>query len=207
MLTAARNNSPMTKLRTATVCQPSQPGLLMRQTDSTGGVIAATVHDEARPRDAGAFVALAEPLLPAAHRLACAMLRSRDEAEDAVQEAMLKAWRSFGRFRGEDMKPWLLTIVANQCRQVRRGRWWSVIRSGDDLGPPRAAMSADTSDLRRALYRLPHGQQLVLVLRYYLDLSFDEMAVVLKTSPKAAKSRTYRALERLRLSPEVLADE
>lgn len=179
----------------------------MRPTDSTDGVIAATAQDDTRPRDTAAFVALAEPLLPAAYRLAVAMLGSRDEAEDAVQEATFKAWRSFGRFRGEDMKPWLLTIVANQCRQVRRSRWWSVIRSDEDLQLAPMALPEDTSDLRRALYRLSYDWRLALVLRYYLDLSFEEMALVLKTSPKAAKSRTYRALERLRLSPEVLADE
>jgi RNA polymerase sigma factor (sigma-70 family) len=58
-----------------------------------------------------------------------------------------------------------------------------------------------------ALYRLPHDQRLVLVLRYYLDLPFPEVAQALGISIKAAKSRTYRALERLRLSPEVLSDE
>jgi RNA polymerase sigma-70 factor (ECF subfamily) len=107
------------------------------------------------------------------------------------------------------MKPWLLTIVANECRRQRRSRWWSVIRSADDLRDASAEQNVDgrSSDLHRALYRLPEDQRLVLVLRYYLDLSFEEVAVVLKTTTKAAKSRTYRALERLRLSPEVLTDE
>jgi len=70
-----------------------------------------------------------------------------------------------------------------------------------------AALDAEVPDLRTALYRLPHDKRLVLVLRYYLDLNFDEMGAILKTSTKAAKSRTYRALDHLRLSPEVLADE
>ena len=177
--------------------------------DSTGGVIAASTGEEAT-RDATAFVALVEPLLPAAYQLAVGMLRSKEDAEDAVQEATYKAWRHFGRFRsGADMRPWLLTIVANECRRQRRSRWWSVIRSADDLRNAAAEQNVDgrSSDLRRALYRLPEDQRLVLVLRYYLDLSFEEVAVVLKTTTKAAKSRTYRALERLRLSPEVLANE
>ena len=144
----------------------------------------------------------------AAYRLAVAMLRSDSDAEDAVQEAMFIAWRHFSRFRsGADMKPWLLAIVANECKRQRRNRWWSVIRSAEvDQG---TAPDPDDhyADLRRALYRLPHYQRLALVLRYYLDLSFDEVAAVLKTSSKAAKSRTYRALERLRLSPEVSPNE
>jgi RNA polymerase sigma factor (sigma-70 family) len=175
-------------------------------------VIAASVDEEATPRDAAAFVALVEPVLPAAYRLAVGMLRSREAAEDAVQEAMFKAWRSFGRFRaGSEMKPWLLAIVANECRRQLRSRWWSVARLSAplvDAGPASPSdMDAKGADLRRALYRLPHDQRLVVVLRYYLDLSFEEVAAVLKISAKAAKSRTYRALERLRLSPEVLADE
>jgi RNA polymerase sigma-70 factor (ECF subfamily) len=173
-------------------------------------VIAASTEDEAT-RDATAFVVLVEPLLPVAHRLAVGMLRSNQDAEDAVQEAMYKAWRHFGTFRsGAEMKPWLLTIVANECRRQRRNRWWSVIRTADDLVGAMAAahdVEGSRADLRRALYRLPQDQRLALVLRYYLDLSFEEVAQVLKTTTKAAKSRTYRALERLRLSPEVLADE
>jgi len=139
------------------------------------------------------------------------MLRSDTEAEDAVQEAMFKAWRHFGRFRRDaEMKPWLLAIVANECRRQRRSRWFWVIKTSDaiDAGDPvRPEVHAIHADLRRALDRLPHDQRLVVMLRYYLDLSFDEVAQVMKISTKAAKSRTYRALERLRLSPEVLADE
>jgi RNA polymerase sigma-70 factor (ECF subfamily) len=173
-------------------------------------VIAASTGEEVSGRDADAFVAMVEPVLPAAYRLAVGMLRSRYEAEDAVQEAMYKAWRSFAGFRGTEMKPWLLTIVANQCRQMRRSRWWSVIRSDDELRTvPDAGPDDPTqrTDLRRALQSLSSSQRLVLVLRYYLDLSFEEMAVILNTNPKAAKSRTYRALERLRLSPEVMAGD
>jgi RNA polymerase sigma factor (sigma-70 family) len=173
-------------------------------------VIAASTGEEAAPRDAAAFVALVEPVLPAAYRLAVGMLRAPDQAEDAVQEAMFKAWRSFGSFRtGSEMKPWLLAIVANECRRQMRSRWWSVVRSGRDPDSDRPAPDVDArhTDLRRALYRLPYDQRLVVVLRYYLDLSFEEVAAVLKISAKAAKSRTYRALERLRLSPEVLGDE
>jgi len=173
--------------------------------------VLAASSKEATTRDAAAFVALVEPVLPAAYRLAVAMLRSEPEAEDAVQEAMFRAWRHFGRFRSDsDAKPWLLAIVANECRRQRGNRWWSVIRSSGGLesgerdGPE---ISTQAAELRRAVGRLPHDQRLVLVLRYYLDLTFVEVGQVLKITTKAAKSRTYRALERLRLSPDVLADE
>jgi RNA polymerase sigma factor (sigma-70 family) len=57
------------------------------------------------------------------------------------------------------------------------------------------------------VYRLPYDQRVAVILRYYVDLSFEEVGQSLGVSTKAAKSRTYRALERLRLSPEVLLDE
>ena len=152
-------------------------------------------------------MALVEPILPAAYRLAVAMLQSHADAEDAVQEASLKAWRHFGQFvRGAEMKPWLLAIVANECRRQRRSPWWTVVRGTSELQSAAAEKpeaNSSTADLLRAINRLPYEQRLALALRYYLDLSFDELAQVLKISTAAAKSRTYRALEQLRLSPEV----
>jgi RNA polymerase sigma-70 factor (ECF subfamily) len=161
--------------------------------------------------DESAFVILIEPVLSAAYRLAVAMLHSNSEAEDVVQEALFRAWRNFDKFRPDlGMKAWLLTIVANESRRQRRNRWWRLrplanerqfTAEGDKVYDPA------TADLRRALARLPHHQRLVIVLRYYLDLSFQDIAQILGITSQAAKLRTYRALERLRLSPEVLKDE
>jgi RNA polymerase sigma factor (sigma-70 family) len=168
------------------------------------------VEREAAPSDAREFLQLVEPVLPLAHRLAVGLLHSPSDADDAVQSALLKAWRHFGQFRpGSDLKPWLLTIVANECRRQQRSPWWSVIkRATDDERSAESGMTDPAvADLRRALYRLPHDQRLAVILRYYMDLSFEEVAQTLRISTKAAKSRTYRALERLRLSPEVRPDE
>jgi RNA polymerase sigma factor (sigma-70 family) len=156
------------------------------------------------------FLQLVEPVLPLAHRLAVGLLHSASDADDAVQSALLNAWRNFGQFRsGSDLKPWLLTIVANECRRQRRSPWWSVIRwpQGHEGSAESGMTDPAVADLRRALYRLPHDQRLVVILRFYMDLSFEEVAQTLGISTKAAKSRTYRALERLRLSPEVSTDE
>jgi RNA polymerase sigma factor (sigma-70 family) len=172
---------------------------------------ATTSIEDALAGDQRAFMELLEPELPGAYRLAVGMLRDQPEAEDAVQEAVLKAWKSFGRFRRtSELRPWLFTIVANECRRRRRSRWWSVIRvwrSEDEGQASVSTLDPATADLRRALNRLPHDQRLVLILRYYLDLSFEEVAQTLGVSTKAAMSRTYRALERLRMTPEVLDDE
>jgi RNA polymerase sigma-70 factor (ECF subfamily) len=180
--------------------------------DSKDGMhLAPTLVQEAADGDVQAFAVLIEPLLPAAYRLAIGMLRSESDAEDAVQDAALKAWQHFSRFRrGSELRPWLLTIVASECRHKTRSRWWTVIRRPDAPDEPAdriASVDPESVDLRRALYLLPYDQRLVLILRFYLDLSYEEVAQTLGISSKAAKSRTYRALHRLRLSPEVIPDE
>jgi RNA polymerase sigma-70 factor, ECF subfamily len=170
--------------------------------------IATSSVDPAAMGGQQAFMELIEPELPGAYRLAVGMLRNQVEAEDAVQEAALNAWRGFARFRRDaQVRPWFSTIVANECRSRQRSRWWSVIRGWTVQPAPLPEDDPATPDLRTAIARLPHKMRLALVLRYYLDLSFEEAARTMGVSTKAAKSRTYRALERLRLSPEVLPDE
>jgi RNA polymerase sigma-70 factor (ECF subfamily) len=167
--------------------------------------LATTLVQEAMAGDHEAFMELLTPVLPDAYRLAFGLLRLPPEAEDAVQDAALKAWQSFDRFRRDsEMKPWFLTIVANECRRQRRNRWWSVVR-GPTVDAPAEEPGLDvvTADLRRAIHALPHDQRVAIVVRFYLDLSFEEVGQILGVSTKAAKSRTYRALARLRLSPEV----
>lgn len=159
--------------------------------------------------DRSAFEDLIAPLVEPGYRLACGMLLDRDEAEDAVQEATLKAWLKLGTFRtGADPQPWFLTIVANHCRDLRRSRWWSVLRGVDTerTGVAPAADLAAGMDLRRALARLPVSERALLVLHYYFDLPLEDVARVLEISPAAAKSRLYRLLRRLRGDLEVLEE-
>ena len=175
-------------------------------------VSAVTLLGEgARAGHESAFLRLIEPVLPAAQRLARAMLDGRPEAEDALQEAVVNAWKHLGQFRaGSPVEPWFLAIVANQCRMQRRARWWSVgTLNRAEEGPIAGGQPAtEITDLRRAMKRLPHDQRLLLVLRYYLDQSFGEIALTLGISAPAAKSRTLRALKRLRLEvPEEVSDD
>jgi RNA polymerase sigma-70 factor (ECF subfamily) len=150
--------------------------------------------------DSDSFATLIEPLLDPAFRLAAVMLADRSAAEDAVQEASIKAWRKLKQLRGDvgSLKPWFLSIVANECRMTRRTRWWSVVRMPQVPGAEQGSSSAMSSDLHTALMRLSSDERLPLVLHFYLDLPLDEVARTLGVSPSAAKSRIYRAAKRLR---------
>lgn len=150
-----------------------------------------------------------EELIPRGYRLACGMLHDPGRAEDAVQEAALKAWRKRARrLEALDLDAWFLAIVANECRSARRRRWLSVLSlDGRDLpaaGPQDAVLRR--ADLRRALLALPHRDRLVVVLFYYLDLSLDDTARVAGLSRAAARGRLYRALRRLRPGVELKED-
>lgn len=152
--------------------------------------------------DEHAFAHFLEPLLPIAFRLANAMLRNRDDAEDAVQEAAVKAWRKRSSFRaGSDLKPWFLAIVANECKMHRRKRVWSPLDTParePEAARPDDRESDEVERLRAGLNRLDRNSRLVLVLRFYLDLTHEDVGRMLGISAAAARVRVHRALEKLR---------
>ena len=158
---------------------------------------AAVMDKGTRIVDGDSFSSLIEPLLDPAYRLAAVMLNDRSAAEDAVQEAAIKAWRKVRQLREPAaVRPWFLAIVANECRMSRRTRWWSVLKFGDVSSQPEETESF--TDLHRALLRLAPDERLPLVLHFYLDLPLDEVARAMHVSPAAAKSRIYRAAKKLR---------
>lgn len=157
----------------------------------------------ARAGDQAAFDALVGPLVTPAYKLAAVLLRDPGEAEDAVQEACVKAWRNLRALRDDTaLRPWFFSILVNQCRSMRRTRWWSVVRRGVLESPARtaAATPEDEIDLEREVSRLPDPDRAALFLFFYLDLPMSEVGRILKVSPEAAKSRVHRAVMKLRSS-------
>src|SRR5215471_18445878 len=157
------------------------------------GVASACDRDlvsAARQRDPAAFEALLRPLIEPGYRLAYSMLQRREEAEDAVQDAALNAWRSVHRLNDgtESMRPWFLAIVVNQCRMARRSRWWSVIRTAELDDPLEHAEErwVGRLDVLRALATLGPGDRAALWLRFGEDMSIEQVAAVLRISPSAA---------------------
>jgi RNA polymerase sigma-70 factor (ECF subfamily) len=160
----------------------------------------AMVRD-ARRGDEAAFTSLLRPLLEPAYRLAAGMLQDRQLAEDAVQEAAMKAWRKIHQLReGTEMRPWFFGIVANECATTRRGRWWRVVKIDAERRSPAAPedQAVRGIDLRNALKRLRPQQRLVVVLYFYLDLPLEEIATVTNASFAAVRGRLYRGIRELR---------
>src|SRR5665213_116516 len=144
------------------------------------------------------FDALIGPHFEAAYRTALAILGNPDEANDAVQEAAVKAWRKLNQLHeGKPARPWFLAIVANQCRSERRARWWSVIRL-PQVDSIEHDPQTETVDIDRALAKLPREDRLALFLHFYLDLPMEEVGAVLGLSAGGAKTRVYRAAKKLR---------
>jgi RNA polymerase sigma-70 factor (ECF subfamily) len=133
-----------------------------------------------------------------------------DDAEDATQEAFVKAYAALDRFRaGSPFRPWLLQIVANEARNRRRsaGRRASLaVRAAEDRPPGGAAPSPEAAvldherrtTLAAALSRLRDEDREVIGARYLLDLSEAEAAQTLGLPKGTVKSRLSRALVRLR---------
>jgi RNA polymerase sigma-70 factor (ECF subfamily) len=160
--------------------------------------------------DARAFEELVRAHWEVAFRVAVLMTRDAAEAEDAAQDALVKAWRALRRLDPErSLRPWLLRIVANEARNRRRSagrraRLALLVRdavpSGDAAPSPESVLLAhdERSRLLAALDGLPDGARNVLACRYLLDLSEEETAAALRVRRGTVKSRTARALDRLR---------
>ena len=170
-------------------------------------------HDlvgRARDGDATAFTALVRDHEEIAFRTAYLITRNAADAEDAAQAGLTKAWRALPRFRrGAPFRPWLLTIVANEARNHRRGegrREGLLLRAAVDLAsgspppsPEGSVIAAEQrAELLAALEQLSEADRLVLSCRYLLGLSEEEAGAVLSMRRGTVKSRTSRALERLR---------
>jgi RNA polymerase sigma-70 factor (ECF subfamily) len=172
----------------------------------------AALVERARGGDAVAYGSLVRAHQDIAFRVACLAGGSAAEAEEAAQEGFVKAWRGLPRFRADaPFRPWLLAIVANEARNRRRAagrraglalRAASVAERDPGAGTPspdaQLLASARREALMAALSGLDERDRAVLTCRYLLELSEEETAAALGCRRGTVKSRTSRALERLR---------
>jgi RNA polymerase sigma-70 factor, ECF subfamily len=166
--------------------------------------------ERAQGGDAGAYETLVRQYQDVAFRTAFLITGTAAEAEDAAQDAFVKAWYALGRFRPDaPFRPWLLRIVANEARNRRTaaGRRVNLALRARERGPDGdAAPSPEAVALRveqremllAAINRLREEDRLVIGYRYFFDLSEAEMATALDCARGTVKSRLSRALGRLR---------
>jgi RNA polymerase sigma-70 factor (ECF subfamily) len=131
------------------------------------------------------------------------------DAEDAAQEASLRAWRSWSDMRdAQAIRSWLLRITVNICHDWLRGRFGTRVRrtqsldaGGSDIAildiDPGGTRHTAALDLRAAINRLEEPLRIVVVLRYYADLDSTEIGVALDVPSATVRTRLRRALELL----------
>ena len=173
--------------------------------DQTGD---AELVANARTGDVDAFTCLVERYRIAAGRLAYGI--AGNEAEDAVQDAFVKAYRNLHTFRpGSAFRPWLFTIVANEARNRRRSMSrraaldLRVRAQTPPVGPASDTLAIEHETQQRllaAVGALSDHHREVVALRFFAGLSEQETAEVLSCPVGTAKSRLARALEQLRTS-------
>jgi RNA polymerase sigma-70 factor (ECF subfamily) len=160
--------------------------------------------------DQDAFAELVHTYEDAVYNLCYRMLSDRGEAEDATQEAFLRAYLNLRRYdSARSFKTWLLTIASNHCiDRIRRRRltWLSI----DDDPMPNLALSSDEPEpetasilkeqsaaIQKILDELSPDYRAAVVLRYWYDYSYTEIADILDTTESAIKSRLFRARQLL----------
>lgn len=169
------------------------------------------VEVEVRNATKEAFGDLVERYYGLAYRVAFRMLRNVEDAEDAVQDAFISAYRAFPRFRGASkVSTWLYRIVVNAClmkirKETNRGKYVTQTSSDDyvfqdpEIGPERAAINSELLELIVfALEKLVPKLRTAVVLRDVQGLSYKETAETLEVTVSTLKSRLRRARRLLR---------
>jgi RNA polymerase sigma-70 factor, ECF subfamily len=184
----------------------NERGLAIDEHEARGPLAVAGDTDRAR-----AFVGLADTHLARAYRLASLLLGSEVEAQDAVQDAAVAAWERFGSLRDrERFDAWFDRILVNGCRDRLRRR--GTARIVDLTAAPEIAGHGDVATryaereaLRGALARLSADQRVTVVLRYYGDLSLEEIADRTGERLGTVKSRLHYGLLALRAAYDAAA--
>ena len=152
--------------------------------------------------DSSAFEPLVERYHRPLFRVAARLLGDRDQAQDVVQTAFLKAYQALATCdRQRRFFSWIYRIVVNECLNTLRARRPT---QGLDETMPAAGAAGDPVEaretrhrVRKALLQLPEGQRDVIVLRHFTELRYEQIAAVLGIPEKTVKSRLFSARQRL----------
>ena len=163
--------------------------------------------DAAIQGDHEAFARLVDAYKTPVFSIAYRMLRSTAEAEDAAQEIFLRAYTKLATYdRQRKFSTWLLSIASNYCIDVLRRRRATLVEldevafalPSEAPGPERSALNREQRDaVVRAINRLPDTYRLITVLRYYHDLSYEEIEQITGLTEATVKTRLFRARRQL----------
>jgi len=155
--------------------------------------------------DVEAFSRLVDRHYDRCARIAMRILGNREDAEEAIQDAFLRAFRALASYEDrERFSAWLSRILINQCRTIRarvqrRDEVFSHLELSDaEWFAEAESVESAWPDLERALAQLPADQREAVVLRYADDLTYEEMARITGAGESALKMRVQRAFARLR---------
>jgi RNA polymerase sigma-70 factor (ECF subfamily) len=138
-------------------------------------------------------------------RIALTYTRDIASAEDRVQEALIKAYRNFHQFSGNDPFPWLTKIVINECKMAYRRSWREIVSEAlpdflTSMNIEESIIASEESELvYQNVLQLTEPFRTVIVLFYFEDLTISEIASILQKSEGTVKSRLARAKEKLRI--------
>jgi RNA polymerase sigma-70 factor, ECF subfamily len=172
-------------------------------------IVKKTEPDHAEPAELASFEQAMLPHLDAAHNLAKWLLRNEEDAKDVVQEAYLRAFKSFGGFHGSNGRAWLLTIVRNTSYTLLKKNRVAdltttfdeeIHASGDESASPAIIVehAEDAELVTKAMDELPAEFREILVLRHHEGLSYKEIADIAQIPPGTVMSRLARARAKLR---------
>lgn len=174
----------------------------MTERSEVDGVVGDGIAESRTTTRQAAFRQLADRHLEASYRLACAVLGNPAEAQDATHDAFVQAWRQWSTLRDPArFEHWFDRIVVNTCRnRLKRASRWRTQDLSDDLAAAKGdpiGQALDRDVLRAAIAKLSPDHRLVVALRFYRDLTIDEIARQLGISSGTVNSRLHYAIKRL----------
>lgn len=133
------------------------------------------------------------------YSVAFSYMKNRSDSNDIMQEVFLRYYKNMDKLDYEHIKPWLITVASNTCKNTLRSSWFTRLISEEELGEiPYEQDFGEESDLFRSVMRLPEKERVPLHLFYYENFSTSEIAQMLKVKESTVRVRMMRGREKLK---------